>query len=63
MNIIEAAKALVMGATIEDEFGIEHKFFPDGEVRCRLSGRHEFNELTIFRLCDLLSEKWTVVDE
>ncbi len=59
MNIIEAAKALKEGKTIVDSVGFRfrHADFYENEI-IFTDGSDGW-----FTISDLLSEKWTVVDE
>ena len=58
MNIIEAAKAIKEGKTVMDEMGFKHQAQGTGML---LIG--ENLEPANIYLNDILSEKWTVVDE
>lgn len=60
MNIIEAGKALEAGKTVLDPDGYKHR--KSGRSNILIGDGEEWGNAFMY-LDDILSEKWTVLDE
>lgn len=63
MNIIEASKLLTPGKRLVGEHGLSVVVQRNGAVLCGATKDSKSTEYVWFFVRDILSEKWTVVDE